>query len=217
MRFAVFGDQVSSKQHQNVQNSSSKNILQLHKIVNLHMILWQHLIKASSGLTTRRNVTSQDFHSRFRRLRGQRLRVILAGAPDEKLSNAFTDFVNVLLNSELPLPMRTIVFGDSLSALEKKRWKHQADRRRLYITLYRCQVRPLKCDKKEKRRVAATSSVPRGIEAAVHAVCRFISHIPDDHVLVRPDFGNGFNTIRMGSLHRLPTRQHSSTALYTPL
>ena len=38
--------------------------------------------------------------------------------------------------------------------------------------------------------------VTGGAEAAVHAVCRLVSNMPDDNVIVRLDFSNAFNCIR---------------------
>ena len=50
----------------------------------------------------------------------QHLRDILDGPPDEQLKTAVTDFVNVILNGELPMPVREIFIGGRLIALEKK-------------------------------------------------------------------------------------------------
>ena len=44
-------------------------------------------------------------------LTAQHLRDILSGAPDEKLKAALTDFINILLNGELPLSVKEISFG----------------------------------------------------------------------------------------------------------
>ena len=49
----------------------------------------------------------------------QHVRDILAGAPNEKLKTAVTDFINVTLNGELSLPVREILFGGRLIALHK--------------------------------------------------------------------------------------------------
>ena len=40
------------------------------------------------------------------------------------------------------------------------------------------------------------AGVSGGTEAAVHAVRRLVNHIPDDHVFVKLDFSNVFNTGR---------------------
>ena len=40
------------------------------------------------------------------------------------------------------------------------------------------------------------AGIPGGADAAVHAVRRLVNHMPDDHVLVKLDFENAFNTAR---------------------
>jgi hypothetical protein len=50
----------------------------------------------------------------------QHLQYMLAGAADEKLKNAITDFVNLLLEGNLPLAARQVIFGGRLIALQKK-------------------------------------------------------------------------------------------------
>jgi len=45
---------------------------------------------------------------------------MLSGTADEKLENAITDFVNILLEGNLPLAARQIIFGGRLIALQKK-------------------------------------------------------------------------------------------------
>ena len=53
-------------------------------------------------------------------LTAQHLRDILSGAPDEKLKAALTDFINILLNGELPLSVREILLGDRLTHSRKR-------------------------------------------------------------------------------------------------
>ena len=48
----------------------------------------------------------------------------------------------------------------------------------------------------ELQPVQVSAEVPGGPKAAVHAVCRLVNHMPDDHVLVKLDFTNAFNTVR---------------------
>ena len=45
---------------------------------------------------------------------------MLAGTSDGKLISSLTDFVNLLLTGKLPLPVREIIFGRRLIALQKK-------------------------------------------------------------------------------------------------
>ena len=44
--------------------------------------------------------------------------------------------------------------------------------------------------------VQVGAGVSGGAEAAVHAVRRLVNHMPDDHVFVKLDFTNAFNTVR---------------------
>ena len=45
---------------------------------------------------------------------------MLAGAADERLKSAMTDFVNILFEGNLPLVVRQVIFGGRLIALQKK-------------------------------------------------------------------------------------------------
>ena len=42
--------------------------------------------------------------------------------------------------------------------------------------------------------------VPGGAEAAIHAVRRYVTTMPDSHVVVKLDFANAFNTLRRDCL-----------------
>ena len=50
----------------------------------------------------------------------QHLLDMIAGAPDEKLLEAVTDFTNVLLSGKLSTTIREVIFGGRLIALQKK-------------------------------------------------------------------------------------------------
>ena len=50
----------------------------------------------------------------------QYLSDILSGAPDKKLKTALTDFINILLNGELPLPVRETLDGVGLLHSRKR-------------------------------------------------------------------------------------------------
>ena len=97
------------------------------------------------------------------------------------------------------MPVREIFFGGRLIAFEKK------DRGIRPIAVgYTLRRLAAKCSNSHmiKRRseelqpVQVGAGVPGDAEAAVHAVRRLINHMPDDHVLVKLDFMNAFNTIR---------------------
>ena len=44
---------------------------------------------------------------------------MLSSAVDDRLKDSLTDFVNLLLKGDLPLPVREIVYGGRLIALQK--------------------------------------------------------------------------------------------------
>ena len=39
-----------------------------------------------------------------------------------------------------------------------------------------------------------------GAEAAVHAVCRLVEHLPVEHVIVKLDFTSAFNSVRRDTI-----------------
>ena len=129
----------------------------------------------------------------------QHLGDILAGAPDEKLKTAVTDFVNVILNDELPMLVQYIFFGGRIIALEKK----NGGIRPIAVSYTLCRLAAkcanshvIKRRSKKLQPVEVGAGVPGGAEAAVHAIRRLVNHTPDDHVLVKLDFTNAFNTVR---------------------
>jgi len=97
--------------------------------------------------------------------------------------------VNLLLAGSIDKKVRAIVFGGRLLALSKKGGG----------------VRPItKCANNhviEERGKAMQPQqlgvgVAGGAEAAVHAVRRLVSNMPDDNFIVKLDFSNAFNCIR---------------------
>ena len=59
-------------------------------------------------------------------------------------------------------------------------------------------MRKLIYHQEEKRRITANQvgvGVSGGCEAAVYAIRRLVEQMPDDHVLVKLDFFNAFNTV----------------------
>ena len=45
---------------------------------------------------------------------------MLSSAADDRLKDSLTDFVNLLLKGDFPVPVREIVYGGRLIALQKK-------------------------------------------------------------------------------------------------
>ena len=108
----------------------------------------------------------------------QHLRDILPGAPDEKLKTTVTDFVNVILNGELPMPVQEIFFAGRLIALEKKDGGIRPIAvgyilRRLAAKCANFHV--IKTRSKGLQPVQVGAGVPEGAEAAVHAVRRLVN------------------------------------------
>ena len=120
-----------------------------------------------------------------------------------ELHSALTGFVNCLLHGEIHPLVSPVLFGDNLIALVKKT---DGIRRPTiavgYSTLRRIAA---KC-----ANTYAASQLPdyfspiqlrvvtsAGCEAAVHATRRFTKAMPDGHAVVKIDFRNGFNSLRI--------------------
>ena len=69
-------------------------------------------------------------------LTAQHLSDLLAGAPNEQLKTNLTDFVNVVLQGDLPAEVREIFFGGRLITLQKKDGEY--DQLRLVHTQTTC-------------------------------------------------------------------------------
>lgn len=129
----------------------------------------------------------------------QHLKDLLSGTADAELATALTDFINILLVGDLPLNVREIIFGARLIALQKK----DGGIRPIAVG-YTLRRLAAKCANRFviQRRSEELSPVQIGVgvaggaEAAVHATRRLLRHIPDDHVFVKLDFSNAFNSVR---------------------
>ena len=151
-----------------------QNILQLLKIVNKRMnssatLDFSHF---KSHRKTLSNALGLSLKAHLADLMDSR-QSILAGAPDKKLKTVVTDFVNVILNGELPMPVREIFFGGRLIALEKKEGGIRPiavgyTLRRLAAKCANSHV--FKRRSEELQPVQVGAGVPEGAEAAVHAV-----------------------------------------------
>jgi hypothetical protein len=113
---------------------------------------------------------------------------------------ALTAFVNMLMAGKCPINVAPIFFGGRLIALDKKSGGIRPiaiglTLRRLAskcanaagVTRLADYFRPRQLD----------VGTPGGCEAAVHAARRYLQSMPADHVMVKLDFSNAFN-----SLHR---------------
>ena len=132
-------------------------------------------------------------------LTAQHLSDLLAGARDDQLKTNLTDFINVVLKGELPIQVREILFGGRLIALQMK------DGGILPIAVgYTLRRLAAKCANAHviKRRAAELQFIQVGVvvsegaEAAIYAMRRLVSDMPDNHVLVKLDFSNAYNTFR---------------------
>ena len=112
---------------------------------------------------------------------------------------SLTDLVNILLAGDLPTEVTEIIFGGRLMALEKK-----GGGIRPIAIGYTYKRLAAKCANRQiiSRRGAALQpiqlevGVPGGAEAAIHATRRYVQQLNDNHVLVKLDFNNAFNSIR---------------------
>jgi len=119
-------------------------------------------------------------------------------------------FVNVLLNGETPDEVNQVIYGGRLIALEKK------DGGVRPITVgYTWRRLAAKCansyviDKIASYLVPLQLGVgiPGGCEAAVHATRRYTDRLQKDHVVVKLDFANAFNSVRRDALLEAVVRE----------
>jgi len=104
-----------------------------------------------------------------------------------------------MFTGDLPLNVREIFFGGRLIALQKK----DGGIRPVAVG-YTLRRLAAKCANMFviQRRSEALSPIQVGVgvaggaEAAVHASRRLLQYLPDDHVFVKLDFTNAFNSIR---------------------
>jgi len=129
----------------------------------------------------------------------QHLKDLLSAGANGELLSVLTKFVNILLNGEFSKDICEVIFGGNLLALTKKdggirpiaigyTWRRLAAKcANAYVIGRMAGVfAPLQLG----------VGVSGGAEAAVHAARRYISTMPDSHVVVKLDFTNAFNTLR---------------------
>ena len=118
----------------------------------------------------------------------------LIGAPDEKLKAILTDFINILLNGELPLSVREILFWLGLSHSRKRR-RHQTQRSRIHLEATSSKMRELVCHQEEKRRIIA-NFIPFALETGCFWNAEAIE--------LTNDIGKGIAAINSEPLQTIP-------------
>ena len=136
-------------------------------------------------------------------LTAQHVTDLLAGAPDEQLKTNLTDFVNIVLQGELPTLVNEILFGGRLIALQTKDGgiRPIAVGYTLGCLVAKCvNAHVIKRRSDELQPMQVGVGVSGGAEAAVNAMQRLVTNVPDGHVVVKLDFSNAYNTIRRDSV-----------------
>ena len=121
-----------------------------------------------------------------------------------KLIEDLTGLTNIILSGGVPIDIRPFFFGANLFALKKTFFLRLAHSSRQHTAM--CCRLAAKCAGKdhellEQRRCSYGSTqlgfgTRNGCEAAVHATRKFLSSPgSDEHVLVKIDFENAFNSI----------------------
>ena len=134
-------------------------------------------------------------------LRPQHIRdLVMCQESGHDFLTALTAFINLVLSGGFPSEVAPIIFGGRLLALNKKSGG----------------VRPIAIGFSLRRLASKCANfsganrlrsyfhplqlgvgIPGGCEAAIHSARRYLEALPSDHVLVKLDFSNAFN-----SLHR---------------
>ena len=104
-----------------------------------------------------------------------------------------------MLAEELSQEINVVLYGGRLLALKKK----DGELRPIAIG-YTIRRLAAKCaNKYVTEKLAAQLApiqlgigIPGGAEAAVHALRRYAEDLPNDHIIVKLDFTNAFNTLR---------------------
>ena len=128
---------------------------------------------------------------------------MLNSATDDKLKHSLTDFVNLLLKSDLPVPVREILYEGRLIALQKR----DGGIRPIDVgyTLRRLAAKcgnafVIKRRNEELKPIQVGVGVSGGAEAAVHATRRLLSNLQDNNVFVKLDFTYAFNSVRRNTI-----------------
>ena len=139
---------------------------------------------------------------------------MLNSTSNDILRNLLVDFINLLLRSELPLEVREILYGGRLIELQKK----DVDIRPIAVS-YTLRRLAAKCanivinrSSEELQPVQVGVGVSGGTEAAIYATRRLLSRLPDNHIFVKLDFSNAFNSMRRNTI--LTSMADKMTDLY---
>ena len=123
------------------------------------------------------------------------------------LLSALTNFTNIVLSGKTPQPVRSTFFGATLIALQKKGGgiRPIAVRLTLHHLAAKCLgsrvlqpmstlLAPLQLGLLAPLQLGY--GMPHGAEAAVHATRLYLDNMPDDHLFLKLDFSNAFNSLR---------------------
>jgi hypothetical protein len=119
------------------------------------------------------------------------------------LLTAITSLTNRVMSGGVPESSRPIFFGGRLVALNKK----DGGIRPIVVGSTFRRLASKVVNNLALQKMASVLSpiqlgggVPRGVEAAVHATRRYLQQLPPDHVVVKLDFRNAFNSIRRDTI-----------------
>jgi len=139
-------------------------------------------------------------------LRPQHLRdLMLCQESGHEFSSSLTAFTNLILAGGCPADISPIFFGSRLLASSKKsggvcpiaiEFMSRRLASKCANSVGSVQLRDYFCPRQ------LGVGIPGGCDAAVHSACRFLEVLPADHVVVKMDFSNAFN-----SLHRVDMLQ----------
>ena len=122
--------------------------------------------------------------------------MVTAEGPDSPLLDAITSFVNLILEGRVPLAVRPVLFGASLTALNKK----GGGIRPIAVGyIWRRLTGKVACNVIKDKAVGLLAprqlgfGVKGGCEGAVHAARCFVENMVDEEVFVKVDFSNAFN------------------------
>jgi hypothetical protein len=118
---------------------------------------------------------------------------------EDPLLDAITQLVNLMLAGGTPNQVRPIIFGGALTAIDKKgggvrpiavgyTWRRLAGK-------VACRLVSAKAAALLSPRQLGFG-VPGGAEVAVHATRRYLQSLPFNHIFVKIDFSNAFNSVR---------------------
>jgi len=124
--------------------------------------------------------------------------MLLSREGGSELHSALTAFVNMVLAGRCPKDVAPVFFGGHLLALNKK----SGGIRTIVVGF---SLRPLvsKCAISFGTKLLTDFfhphqlgvGIPGGCEAAIHSARRYLEELPPDHIVVKLDFSNAFNSL----------------------